>query len=59
MTRRFEYVSSLEAPHINLTSNDDFRLYSFAPQNGDGDEYTGRKDLFMGIGYHEKMKVNC
>ena len=76
MTRRFEYLSSLEAPHIHndekivlmrtvanlpdvytvdewteIRKNHYIHLYSFAPQKGDSDEYTGRKDLFMGIGY--------
>jgi len=40
-----------EKLNITLTNNDDFRLYSFALKKGDSDEYTGRKDLFMGVGY--------
>lgn len=48
-----------EKLNITLTSNDDFHLYSFAPKKGNSDEYTGRKDLFMGIGYYDRMKVNC
>ena len=34
---------------ITLNSNDDYRLYSFAPVSEYGDEYPGRTDLFMGV----------
>lgn len=34
---------------ITLSSNDDFRLYSFAPKDENSDEYLGRTDLFMGV----------
>ena len=49
-------LKSGEKLNITLANNDDFRLYSFAPKKGDGDEYTGRKDLFMGIGDYDKRK---
>ena len=39
-----------ECLRVTLTDNDDFRLYSFAPQGTAGDTYPGRIDLFMGVG---------
>nr|MBQ4319520.1 hypothetical protein [Clostridia bacterium] len=43
-----------ECLRINLSDNDDFRLYSFVPTtNGVAD--FGRTDLFMGVGYKEKI----
>lgn len=40
-----------ESLNISLSDNDDFRLYSFMPKTENISEYTGRKDLFMGVGY--------
>ena len=55
-TKQTGVLKSGKKLNVTLTSNDDFRLYSFAPKKGDSDEYTGRKDLFMGIGDYDKRK---
>jgi hypothetical protein len=38
---------------ITLDTNDDFRLYSFAPVSEYGEKYPGRTDIFMGVGIKE------
>jgi hypothetical protein len=38
---------------ITLGTNDDFRLYSFAPVSEYGEKYPGRTDIFMGVGIKE------
>ena len=43
-----------ECLRINLSNNDDFRLYSFVPTTNGAADF-GRIDLFMGVGYKEKI----
>jgi len=43
----------LEHLDITLDTNDDFRLYSFAPVSEYGEKYPGRTDIFMGVGIKE------
>ena len=50
-TKQTGVLKSGEGLNISLTDNDDFRMYSFVPKQSDNDEYTGRTDLFMGVGY--------
>ena len=40
-----------ERLHITLSHQDDFRLYSFVSQGNNGDSYSGRTDLFMGVAF--------
>ena len=50
-TKQTGVLKAGDSLNIILNDNDDFRLYSFVPQKENSDEYTGRKDLFMGVGY--------
>ena len=48
-TKQTGVVKAGECLNISLAHNDDFRLYSFVPKTDNCEEYTGRKDLFMGV----------
>lgn len=48
-TKETGVISSGESLKIALSDNDDIRLYSFAPADESDGEYTGRRDLYMGV----------
>ena len=48
-TKQTGVLKAGECLNISLAHNDDFRLYSFVPKTDNCEEYTGRRDLFMGV----------